>query len=131
MGCIRVLLVHMPAMLRDILRRAVATQPDMSVVAEVADVEQLHALEAVVAPDIVIIGLDEKDLPPSCLHLLELRPNLKILILAAAGRTAILYASGAPAMQVPEVSAEGILQAIRATVRAPASSRGSRPLDES
>lgn len=114
---IRVLLAQMPAILRDILRRAIAEQADMTVAGEIADLDQLPGIGDAAAPDVVIVGLDEKELPPPCLRLLEARPGLKILVVAAGGREAVLHQSSGAATSVAEVSAEGILRAIRDAVR--------------
>src|SRR5690349_15075019 len=53
----RVLLARLPRILRDILREIIAAQPDMTVVAEVDDAEDLVAVAAPYAPDVLVVGL--------------------------------------------------------------------------
>jgi DNA-binding NarL/FixJ family response regulator len=106
-------------MLCDILRRAVAAQADMSIVGEITGLDQLLGIGRDAAPDVVIVGLEGKELPPSCWRLLEARPRVKIVVVAAGGREAILHQLGSDPMPVSDVSTEGILRAIRTIVARP------------
>ena len=119
MQSIRVLLAHLPGMLSDILRRAIAGEADMTVAGETADLGRLALVERGALPDVVIVGLEDGNLPSPCRSLLETCPRVKILVVAAGGRAAVLHEFAPRAIPVPEVSAEALLTAIRAAVRGP------------
>ncbi len=123
MESIRVVLVHMPGMLRDILRNAVAGQPDMTVAGEIAELDRLAPMMQTAAPHVVIIGAEDGDLPPFLHRVMQASPRLKILVVAADGREVVLHELRPNAIPVRDVSAEGILREIRRAVRESAISR--------
>jgi chemotaxis response regulator CheB len=123
MESIRVVLFHMPGMLGDILRNAVAGQPDMTVAGEIADQERLAPTVQRADPDVIIIGAADGDLPPFLQRVMEASPRLKILVVAADGREVVLHELRPNAIPVLDVSVESILREIRRAVHDSTNSR--------
>jgi DNA-binding NarL/FixJ family response regulator len=115
---IRIVFAHLPLMLRDILRSAVAGQSDMEVVGEVAEVEELPFTLRRTAPDVVILGLHQWEVPELFTPLFDEDPWVKILAVTSDGREAVLYELRTHAMPIGEVSPQGLAKAIRAAMQA-------------
>jgi len=111
----RVALVDLPRLLREIVERAVAGQPDMEIAELRAGGDLSDALRAARA-DVVVSGADHDY--DELRDLLDRRPRLKVLTVADDGREATLYELRPARTQLGEVSPETIVEAIRSARRA-------------
>ena len=111
---IRVLLVGMAPILRDIVRQAVERQEDMEVVAEAAEGHRLRAEVEGSGAGVVIVGLEDADAVEACAAVVAERPATKVLGLEADGRRGILYALRVPRVALDDLSPEGLVAAVRA-----------------
>ena len=114
---IRILLLHMPRMLRDILSAAIQAESDMSIVAEATEFTSLGSVADRVRTDVVITGIDDGEIPEACRELVDRYPNMKVLAVEAAGRKAWLYELRPHRSLVAEVSPSGLIDTIRAALR--------------
>jgi DNA-binding NarL/FixJ family response regulator len=110
---IRVLLVDMPQLLRDLIEHAIATDPDLDVVGTEPDVEALERAAGETDPEFVIIGLDHGDLPESARAFLEARSRPRMLGLEADEGTAVLYELTPRRVPIGAVTPEELAGAIR------------------
>lgn len=118
MESIRVMLVGLPQMLADIVGRVLAGAPDLEVTRWVNGLEQLMDIPADERPDVVVTGLGPSQRIESFASLLRAQPNLRILALEGDGRHAVMYELQPHAVPLGDVSAEGLIDAIRSTTRA-------------
>ncbi len=107
-------------MLREKFRQVIANQPDMRAVGDATSSFELLLATGETQADVVIIGFKEYELPGVCSHLLSEYPYVKILCVDAATSTAFLYEVRIRMVPVADVSAEGLISAVRAAVRPPA-----------
>jgi chemotaxis response regulator CheB len=112
----RVLLARLPRMLRDILREIIAAQPDMVIVAEADDAEDLVAATAPYAPDVLVVGLEASETQEVAHDVLRRAPWLRVLAIEAGGRRAWLHMLRPYQMLLGEVSPSMLLDAIRQPV---------------
>ena len=111
---IKVLLAIRPRLLAEVVRHFVARQPDMVVVGEVADPNDLLLAIGVTEAEVVIITPAVLDRELSiCSDLLLAYPQVKIMALSAKGDTAVLYESGSAQKHMDDVGEAAILDAIR------------------
>ena len=104
---IRVLLIDMTLMLREITREVLAVQPDIAVVGELpGDVPLLAAVDDRRA-EVLVIGSERPAVPDAWHALLEARPTVALLALASDGRQAVLYR---PLGELPPM---GLVEAVR------------------
>jgi chemotaxis response regulator CheB len=115
---IRILLAELPRMLRDIVERVVSTQPDMEIVGAAAGADTLSDDVARTTPDVVILAMARDASPHRFDGLLVDRPALSILAITEDGRGAYRYEMRPQVLPLTEVSPSGLLDAIRASVRA-------------
>jgi DNA-binding NarL/FixJ family response regulator len=113
---IRVLLADMPPPLREEFKQAIVAQPDMEAVGDVSASFELLVATGRTQADVVIIGLEDSELPGVCSHLLNEYPHVKILGVSADAQRALLYEVRARTVPVADVSAEGLISAVRVAV---------------
>jgi len=106
----------MPGMLGDIVRESIRGQPDMELVATVANLESVPEALGAAAVDVLIVGTDAPRATAPFRALLQARPGLKILAVAADGRDLVLHELRPRAEPFGEVSPTDLLEAIRAAV---------------
>jgi DNA-binding NarL/FixJ family response regulator len=104
-GTLRILVVGLPRLVRDMIERSIKAQPDMEVVGKAG----------AGSPDFVVCGFDFPWLPDHQRALLEAQPNAKVLGIEAAGGHAYLYEMRAQRVAIGEVSPDDIVAAIRTT----------------
>jgi DNA-binding NarL/FixJ family response regulator len=115
---IRVVLTQLPPMQYDIVRNALESEPDMEVIGDLVEADQLgHAVEGACA-DVVVLGARDSALPALGIQLLYRYPHVNVLTLTPDGRHAFLYQIRPHQTVVEDVSSRGLLEAIRAGVRA-------------
>lgn len=112
---IRILLTNLPRMLQDVLERVLADQDDMELVGYVADPIEVLLIATAREIEVVILGVED-GLPGVASHLLEERPQLKILAVSPDGRRAFLYHLQPYMVPIGELSPDGLVDAIRAAV---------------
>jgi hypothetical protein len=100
----------MPEMLRDIVARILAEQPDMEIV---GGTEAMGSLRDVGA-DVVVIGHDD---PTLATRLVTDRPCLKVLAVTADGRESCGYELRPQRAQLGEISPQGLVDEIRDWMR--------------
>jgi len=104
-----------PRLVRDLLAALLAGQPDLEVVGELYDEKDLVPAVEALAPDVLVVGLDESDqVPAICATLLVKRPDLKILGVAAERNISVFFwADVEVRSRSIENSERGLLEAIR------------------
>lgn len=124
MNRIRILLAEMPRMMRDIVERAVSTQPDMQIVgfapARVGAPSAAPSRLVDADADVVIVGVASAQEARAYDPVLFDRPHLRILAITGDGRGAFLYQLRPQAVPIGDVSPQGLVDAIRAGAAAEA-----------
>ena len=110
---IRILLVDMPRLAREMIDTAITAQDDMRVVATTADPAELVAVTQTVRPSFVIVGLDGDDLPTGALSLFDEHPRLKVLGLEAEAGRAYLWQLRPEKRPLGEVSPTDVVEVLR------------------
>ena len=117
---LRVLVVGVPKLLRDVLRRAVSAQPDMVLAEErVARIESISLTRQ--DGDVVVLLLGGATRASVDERVRGALPPGTVIALYAGGYNATLYRSVLqPAVDLPvDTSVDALLQAIRESVEAP------------
>ncbi|MEK7406328.1 MAG: hypothetical protein AAB225_14600 [Acidobacteriota bacterium] len=111
----RVLVAYRPRLMRDLVTALVAEQSDLEVVGELYDEKDLVAAVEALAPDVLVVGLDESNqISPACALLLARRPHLKIVGLADGRDNSFYFWADVDVRSRPiENSERGLLGAIR------------------
>jgi DNA-binding NarL/FixJ family response regulator len=112
---IRVVVANRPRLMRELVLETISEQPDIEVVAEIKNEEEIvNAVEGT-HPDCLIISLDEfNQRPPLCDTLLRRYPEMKILALAPERNSSMYYWGSFDIHESPEEASEaGILIALR------------------
>src|SRR6267378_6383883 len=112
---IRVVVANQPRLMRELVLETIIGQPDMEIVAEIQDENEIaHVVEGM-HPDFLIIALDESNQrPPLCDILLRRYPEMKILALAPERNCSIFYWGSFDIHESPvEASEVGILSTLR------------------
>lgn len=112
---IRVLIANQPRLMRELMMATIADQPDIELVGEVGNQENLSEVVAQSRPDVLILGMDERDRDRvQCGFLLGRYPEMKIIALAPDQNRALFYwAIVDVRSKALESSEEGILVAMR------------------
>jgi DNA-binding NarL/FixJ family response regulator len=110
---IRVLLVDMPRIPRELIEHALAAEPDMIVVGSTPDVDQLEPALASADPEFVIVGLENATLPPSAARAFDEQARLKMLGVEVRDGTAFLYELRPEREALGPVSPADVVTAIR------------------
>jgi DNA-binding NarL/FixJ family response regulator len=110
---IRILLVDMPRMLREIVSGTISAQPDMQVVAEDMDYEGMLSAAERNRASVVIVGSDGADVEDMCERLAVQRPDLGVLALSADGRHTTVHELRPFRTHLGELSPQQLVEAIR------------------
>ena len=110
---IRVVLAHMPPMLRDIIRDAVRNEADLEIVGTIGEQEPLLAALAGAEADVLILGAGPPDDLTFAKQAWLKSPRLKVLTIAQGGRSAVLHALRPNKAVLGDLSAQGLVAAIR------------------
>ena len=111
-SCIRVLLVDMPRMMREIVATVVGTEPDLELVGELDGPEALPAGTRRTRPDLVIAGANPA-LARLSRQLLGDYPRLRILEVDVEGRRGYLYELSPRRKKLGELSPKSLLAVAR------------------
>jgi chemotaxis response regulator CheB len=89
---IRVVVANQPRLMRELVLETIKEQPDIEIVAEIQNEEEIgHAVDRTL-PDFLIIALNEFNQPAIlCDALLRRHPEMKILALAPERNVSIFY----------------------------------------
>jgi AmiR/NasT family two-component response regulator len=112
---IRVLVANRPRLMRDLVLATITDQPDIEVVGETEDQEEITELVESLRPDYLIIAPEDPEVRPGlCGFLLGRYPQMKILSLAAEHNSGIFYWAFVDIRSKRvESSEQGILGALR------------------
>ncbi len=113
----RVLVANQPRLMRELVLETICDQPDIEVVGELQDDQQISEMVERTHPDFLIVALRGDERPPICDELLRRHPEIRILALAPDRNSSIFYwASLDIHSQMVEASQEGVLNALRGHV---------------
>jgi DNA-binding NarL/FixJ family response regulator len=112
---VRVLVANRPRLMRELVLAVIADQPDIEVIGEVEDENQLVEMIEDAEPDILILTLDDADKRiAQCGFLLGRYPHMKIIALAPEKNRGIFYWATVDVRTKPLESSEaGLLSALR------------------
>lgn len=110
---LRVALVDMSPMLRDILRGLVASQRDMLVVAEYEHASPLFTPVERDGADVVVFGEGSQRLEDECRALLDVHPRVKLFVVGGDGTRTTLYELRPHREPLGEVAPDELLSTMR------------------
>jgi chemotaxis response regulator CheB len=112
---VRVLVANRPRLMRELVLAVIADQPDIEVIGEVEDENQLAEMIEDAEPDILILTLDDADKRiAQCGFLLGRHPQMKIIALAPEKNRGLFYWATVDVRTKPLESSEaGLLSALR------------------
>ena len=115
MNRIRVLIANQPRLMRELISATIADQPDIELVGEVNQREDLTEVVAQTRPDVLIVPMDDRNkYRAQCGFLLGRYPEMKILALAPEKNRALFYWAVVDIRsKTLESSEAGILDAMR------------------
>ena len=111
----RVVVANRPRLMRELVALTISEQPDIEILAQSQNEDEIvNAVEAT-HPDVLIIALNDSDQrPPLCDILLRCHPEMKILALAPERYSGMLYWGSFDIHESPvEASEAGILSTLR------------------
>jgi chemotaxis response regulator CheB len=113
----RVLVANRPKLMRDVVLAALAGQPGIEIVGELADEAEILTQVRDTRPDLLVIALDETEQRPAiCDRVLQEHPKLRIIAVASStDRTLCFWASFDVHCADIESSSAGILGAVHNT----------------
>jgi len=112
---IRVIVANRPRLMRELVLETIMEQPDIEIVAEIQNEDEIVSSVEGKHPDFLIIALNDSDARPAlCDALLRRYPEMKILGLAADRNLGTLYWASLSIRSTPvETSEAGILNTLR------------------
>lgn len=110
---IRVLLLRLRRLTREIIRAILEGQPDIEVVREATGWPALVLLVDECRAQFVIVGTDQPELPIDCRHVLLERPYTRVLAAVDDGRQSLLYELQPRELPLGQLSPDRLLGAIR------------------
>jgi AmiR/NasT family two-component response regulator len=112
---VRVLVANRPRLMRELVLAVIADQPDIEVIGELQDDNELAEAVEEAQPDILILALDNgNEHVAQCGFLLGRYPQMKILALAPEQNRGVFYWATVDVRTKPLESSEaGILSALR------------------
>jgi DNA-binding NarL/FixJ family response regulator len=111
---IRVVLVDLPQLTRDLIARILDDEPGVHLVCDVVEAGvPVRQLIEKTAADIVIIGTDAPALLSECHELVDAHAPWRVLAVSSDGRDAHLYGVRPYAMAVDEFSLNSVLEIVR------------------
>jgi AmiR/NasT family two-component response regulator len=112
---VRVLVANGPRLMRDVVLAVLADQPDIEVIGEIQNENELALAVEEARPDVLILGLDDgHKRATQCGFLVGRYPQMKILALAPEKNRGVFYWAVVDVRTKPlESSESGILSALR------------------
>ena len=110
-----VLVANRPRLMRELILETVSDQPDIELVGEVREEEEIERAVNERLPDFLVVALGQSDqLPAICYRILENHPHLKIIAIAPDRESSIYYWASLKINSTRiETSQEGVLNALR------------------
>lgn len=99
-------------MLSGIIRQAVADEPSLRIVDELAELDQLPDVVSRLRPDVLIVGADGGELPVECARSMYTPPHPRTLAISADGRITSAYWLRPQGVRMENVTPAGIVEAI-------------------
>ena len=117
-GPIRILIVGVPRLLRELIERAISAEPDLEVIAtdRLADLSETADRERA---EFAIVALEDRELPPEGREFLDRRARVKLLGIGPADGHATLYRLRPEHLALGEVAPQDVVAAIRAEAARP------------
>ena len=115
---IGIVLVDMPMLLRDLLEHTLAAEPDMVVLATEPEVDALADAARETDADVVIVGLEDGELPAQARELLAGYDRMMVVGVEAVDGEAVLYELRPERTSIGTTTPAALATAIRATVEA-------------
>jgi len=116
-GRTRIVMAEIPRMLSDIVREAVANEPDMTVVGEFTKRAALSEVLTADGADVVIVGASQAEESAVPHQILFTSPHIRVLMLETTGRRAVMYELRPHRTPLEDVSRQRLLEAIRQQLR--------------
>ena len=112
---IRVVVANRPRLMRELVLETIVGHPDIEMVAEIQNEDEISQVVDGTQPDFLIIALDESGQRPTlCDDLLRRFPGMKILALAPERNSSIFFWASFDIHSTPvEASEAGILGTLR------------------
>ena len=112
---IRVVVANRPRLMRELVLETISEQPDIEIVAEIQNEDEIIGIVDGTQPDVLIVTLDDSDQRPGfCDTLLRRYPEMKVLALAPERNRSILFwVSFDIHESAVEASEAGILSTLR------------------
>lgn len=112
---VRVLVANRPRLMREMVLATIADQPDIEIVGEVTNDNDLSDIVEQTQPDVLIVSLKEPEQPlGQCGFLLGRYPRMRILALAPEKNRGVYFWAMVDIRNKPVESSEaGVLNAIR------------------
>lgn len=112
---VRVLVASQPRLMRELIMTTIGDQPDIELVGEVGNQDDVTEAVEQVRPDVLILAMDEREKHrDQCGFLLGRYPDMRILALAPEQNRALFYWAIVDIRSRPLESSEaGILEAVR------------------
>jgi chemotaxis response regulator CheB len=115
MKSIRVLVANHPRLIRELVAATISDQPDIEVVGELQQENELENAVNHTHPDVLIVALDKfNQLPVVCESILRNHPGLRVIAIASDRNSSMFYRASLhiESNQI-EASEAGVLGAIR------------------
>src|ERR1700686_187046 len=104
---IRVVVANRPRLMRELVLETISEQPDIEIVAEIQNEDEIVDIVDGTHPDFLIIALDETNQRPAlCDTLLHRYPEMKILALAPERNSSIFYWASLDIHEIPVEASE-------------------------
>lgn len=111
---IRVVLVDLPQLTRDLIARILDDEPGIHLVCDVDEAAvPVRRLIEETSADIVIIGTDAPALLAECHELVDAHAPWRVLAVSSDGRDAHLYGVHPYAMSIDEFSLDSVIEIVR------------------
>lgn len=114
---IRILLVEMPRMVRDVVDDILGVEPDLNVVADGVEAQALLERVERERPDVVVLWVESAAPPAMCEQLLGRFPRLAVVALEDRGERGSIYMMRPRRFRVAEISRTQLVTAIRRAAR--------------
>jgi DNA-binding NarL/FixJ family response regulator len=114
---VRILLVDMPRLVRDMVENAARSDPGVEVVGVLRDADAIGAASAGDA-EVIVVGVEQRELPAGCRALLDERAaGLRLLGIEAGDGGAYLYELRPRRSPLGELSPAEVVDAIKELAR--------------
>jgi DNA-binding NarL/FixJ family response regulator len=111
--CVRVLLVGMTVILRELIAEILGSAPGVEIVGEVPGGERAPAGVRRTRADVVVLGVDETGGPEVVSELLAAHPHLLVIGISPDGRQGSLHELRPHDVPLGELSPEQLVAAVR------------------